>query len=244
MRRQNLLHETYQRFSVLQRLLHILIAIGFTGLAITGFARAFSSVAVVRALSWFLGGADGIVSLHRFFAVFTYACVVVHGLWLFYYKIILKGSLSGRSSMLPGKKDLAEFLEHIRYLLAQRKDPPSFDRFAYWEKMDYWAFFIGMQTMGITGLFMWFPEFFSSFLPGYFINLAQVLHFYEALMAVIVKIFIHTIVVTLRPEVYPADLSIFTGKVTGEEMMRHHPGEWEALRASTEGAAVVKKETT
>jgi cytochrome b subunit of formate dehydrogenase len=100
------------------------------------------------------------------------------------------------------------------------------------EKLDYWALFIGMNTMGLTGLVLWFPEYFTRYIPGFFVNIAQVLHFFEAILAVLVKVFIHIGLVTLRPSVYPADTSIFTGKIAKDRMMTEHAGEWQLTSGS------------
>jgi formate dehydrogenase gamma subunit len=230
--------EIFWRFSVLQRLLHLLVIFGFVGLVLTGFSMAFSSMAPARAFAWFLGGADSVRYLHRFFAVVLYLVVITHFLWLLYYKFILGGKLLGPHSACFRKQDLLCFRDHIRYLLAVRNEPPPYDRFTFWEKLDYWAIFLGMQSMGITGLILWFPEFFSRFLPGYVINLAQVFHYDEAVLAVLYIFLIHITVAHWRPEVFPGNWTIFTGKTTRETMMSAHPGEWASLNASPQGSAV------
>ncbi|MEJ2586599.1 MAG: cytochrome b/b6 domain-containing protein [Deltaproteobacteria bacterium] len=222
----------FVRFSVLQRCLHLLVMLGFTGLAITGFSLKFSAQWWAQAISWLLGGADHLAYLHRFCAVVTYACVMVHILWLIYYKAVLKGSLTGPQSLFPKIKDIKDFFQHVRYFFGKAKEP-LFNRFTYWEKIDYLAIFLGMNTMGLTGLFLWFPEFFSTILPGYFINLAQVLHLYEAIMAVALKFVVHIISTHLRPETFPLDRSIFDGKITLEKMKKDHPGEWEHLKSQS-----------
>ncbi|MCX5873902.1 MAG: cytochrome b/b6 domain-containing protein [Deltaproteobacteria bacterium] len=238
---QTVRQETFWRFSVLQRALHLIVILGFVGIGLTGFSMAFSSVAPARTFVWFLGGADSVRYLHRFFAVVMYLCVVTHVFWLFYYKFILGGDLFGPNSICFRKQDLLYFRDHIGYLLALRNAPPAFDRFTYWEKLDYWAIFIGMQSMSLTGLFLWFPEFFSRFLPGYFINIAQVLHFDEGVLAVLYIFCIHLTVGHWRPEVYPGDWTIFTGKTTKETMMKTHPGEWASLNPSPRGSAIGEK---
>jgi hypothetical protein len=86
--------------------------------------------------------------------------------------------------------------------------------------IDYWAIFIGMNTIGITGLILWFPEGFTRFLPGVWVNIAQVLHFYEAILAIVVKFFIHIGMTHLRPAVYPADTCIFTGRTSNRRCRR------------------------
>lgn len=204
------------RFCVLHRVLHLVVMVGFTGLALTGLSLAFSATAPAKAFIWSVGGASHGAWLHRFFAVITYACVIVHGLWFLYYKIVLQGSLTDAHSVAPSMKDVKNVRQNIAYFMGRAQKPPVFDKFTYIEKIDYWAIFIGMNTMGATGLMLWFPEFFTRFLPGFFINLAQVLHLLEAIAAVVVKFFIHIGLAHLRPSVYPADMSIFTGRTTPE----------------------------
>ena len=70
--------ETFVRFSPLQRLLHMAVMIGFTGLAVTGFSLKFSDQWWAGGFAWLVGGAAHLAYLHRFFAVITYGCVVVH----------------------------------------------------------------------------------------------------------------------------------------------------------------------
>lgn len=220
------------RFSVLNRFLHLVVMIGFTGLAATGLSLAFSSTAPAGAFVRLVGGSASAGWLHRFFAVITYSCVVVHALWFLYYKTVLSGKLTGPLSIAPSAKDFNDLIQNLGYFLGRRKAPPRFDKFTYMEKMDYWALFIGMNTMGITGLVLWFPEFFTRFLPGFFVNIAQVLHFFEAILAVAVKFFIHIGLAHFRPAVYPGDTSIFTGRTSPEKIMEEHPGEWSAISKS------------
>ncbi|MBW1780460.1 MAG: hypothetical protein JRL30_06940 [Deltaproteobacteria bacterium] len=228
--------EIFIRFSALQRFLHIIVMVGFIGLAITGFSLKFSAQWWASGFVWLIGGAGHLAYLHRFFAVITYACVMAHIIWLIYYKLVLKGSLTGPQSLFPKIKDVKDLLGHLRYFFG-RGGIPSFNRFTYWEKFDYLAIFLGMNTMGMTGLILWAPEFFSKLIPGYFINLAQVLHLYEAIMAVALKFVVHLISAHLRPEIFPVEKSIFNGKTTKEKIMREHPGEWEHIMASREHAA-------
>jgi cytochrome b subunit of formate dehydrogenase len=218
----------YRRFSVLHRLLHWVVMVGFSGLALTGFSLTFGSQWWAQATVFLLGGPERFSAWHRFFAVLTYGGVVVHLGWLVYFKTLLKGRLTGPLSLFPAGKDARDLYQHFLYFLG-RSQPPSFDRFTYWEKIDYWAILLGMQTMGLTGLVLWFPEFFSSLMPGYFINLAHILHLYEAMMAVALKFVTHILATHLRPGVFPLDKTIFSGKISGERLAREHPGEWELI---------------
>ncbi len=208
------------RFSVLHRFLHLVVMIGFTGLALTGFSLGFSATAPARVFMWLVGGSGHAAWLHRFCAIITYGCVVVHAFWFLYFKLSLDGRWTGPDSIFPVRKDFKDFRHNLAYFLGREKSPPSFDKYSYIEKIDYWALFMGMNTMGITGLILWFPEWFTQYLPGYFVNIAQLLHFFEALLAVLVKFFIHIGMAHFRPAVYPADTSIFTGRSSHEQTTR------------------------
>jgi cytochrome b subunit of formate dehydrogenase len=229
MQEHNIQERTYRRFSVLHRFIHLVVMIGFLGLAVTGFSLAFSECDLSQFFMWLVGGQANAAFLHHFFALITYLCVLIHVIYFIYYKLGLKQNFSHPQSILPQKYDLKHLKEHFLYFLARKETPPKFNRFTYLEKIDYWSFFIGMNTMGITGLLLLYPEFFTRFLPGYFINIARILHFYEAILAVTIKIVIHSIMVHLRPSVYPLDKSIFTEKIPIEHMQKEHPGEWEYL---------------
>ncbi len=229
-REHNVPETIYYRFSVLDRILHFVVMIGFIVLGVTGMSLAFSAHGWAKAVMWFLGGQSGAAWLHRVFAIATYLCVLIHGMYFIYLKAVLKRNWTGPQSVVPNKKDLRDFYDNILYFIGKKEAPPKFDRFNYMEKVDYWAVFIGMNTMGLTGLILWFPEAFTRVLPGFFVNLAQILHFYEAFLAVIVKFFIHAAMAHLRPEVYPADKSIFSGKTTEHRIKTEHPGEWEYMQ--------------
>ncbi|MCB2225615.1 MAG: cytochrome b/b6 domain-containing protein [Desulfarculaceae bacterium] len=221
-----------ERFSVLNRLLHVLVMVGFLGLGITGFSLFFGGAWWARAIAWCLGGAAGLAWTHRFLAVMTYAAVMAHLIWLVYYKLVLKGRLTGPGTMFPRPQDVKDVFRHLGWALG-RGPQPRFDRFAWWEKMDYWAVLLGMNTMGLTGLVLWFPEWFSQWLPGYFINIALLLHLFEAIIAVAIKFVVHPILAHLRPEVWPADTSIFTGRMSAERIRHEHPALWERMNSGS-----------
>ncbi|NOX33016.1 MAG: hypothetical protein GXP56_04670 [Deltaproteobacteria bacterium] len=215
----------YQRFHVLHRILHIIIIVNFTFLAITGFLLYFSGFGWAGFWVSVMGGAGILGRVHRFCAVFLYMGILTHVSWLFYYKIVLKQKLSGPDSILPGKKDIKDMYQNLRYVF-NKGTPPLFDRYSYLQKVDYWAVMLGMQTMGITGLMMWFPEAFTGIFPGYFINIAAHFHFHEAVLAVMYIGLVHMSDTHLVPDIFPMEKTIFTGKIEKKRFMEDHPEEW------------------
>lgn len=217
--------KTFQRFHVLHRLLHIVIIVNFTALTITGFLLRFSHFEWIQGTTALIGGLAVTGGVHRFCAGFFYIGVIIHILWLCYHKFILKGRLMGPDSMLPVRKDLTDIYQNLRYIFG-RGTPPLFDRFSYLQKVDYWAVMLGMQSMGITGLIMWHPEFFAAIFPGYVINIASHFHFHEAVLAVMYIGIVHMSDTHLIPEVFPMEKSIFNGKISRERFVNDHANEW------------------
>ena len=109
---------------------------------------------------------------------------------------------------------------------------PVFDRFTYWEKFDYWAVFWGMAIIGGSGLMLWFPVLFSRILPGWVFNIALLVHGEEALLAVGFIFTIHFFNGHLRPEKFPMDMVIFTGRVEEHEFQAERPAEYARLTAA------------
>lgn len=227
--------EQHIRFCALHRLLHIIVIMTFTLLTITGFALRFSDQGWAQWLVSFIGGADNAGWVHRASAALFYLVVVTHLIWLGYYKLVLKGTLTGPQSVFPQIKDFQDLYQNFRYIFG-KGEPPLFNRFSYLEKVDYCAVLLGMQSMGITGLLMCYPEYFSTIFPGYVINIANDLHFHEAILAVGYIAVVHMSATHLVPEVFPLEKSIFNGKTTKQRIMKDHPGEWETVYAPREAA--------
>ena len=88
----------------------------------------------------------------------------------------------GPNTLLPTKRDGQEFVATMKWFVGQGPRP-EYGRWTYWEKFDYFAVFWGIVVIGSTGLTLWFPVFFTRFLPGSFINVATIIHSDEALLA-------------------------------------------------------------
>jgi cytochrome b subunit of formate dehydrogenase len=221
------------RFDRFDRFLHVLLMITFLGLSLTGLPLLFSTHGWAAALARLLGGFRGAALLHRTFAAGMLLCFGMHLARLAYRLVVKKdrGILWGPHSMVPQPRDVVQLFQNFRWFLG-RGPRPKFDRYAYWEKFDYWAVFWGMGIIGGSGLILWFPKFFAKFLPGTAFNLALLVHGEEAVLAVCFIFTIHFFNSHLRPEKFPVDRVIFTGVVSEEELRHERPAEYERTRAS------------
>ncbi len=225
------------RFSRLERVLHIIMIVSFISLALTGMTLKFSYTGWANVLSRLLGGYQSAGYIHRIAAVFMFGIFFAHLYNVLIHKRkeagSLRGLLFGPYTMLPTKQDLREFVASIKWFL-NLGPRPEYGRWTYWEKFDYFAVFWGVFIIGSTGLMLWFPEFFTQFMPGWFINVATIIHSDEALLAVGFIFTVHFFNTHLRPEKFPMDLVIFTGRVPLEEFMEERPREYEVLKKSGE----------
>ena len=87
--------------------------------------------------------------------------------------------------------------------------------------------------MVITGLLLWFDNWFIHFLPKGALDIALVVHYWEAWLATLAIVVWHMYSTVFSPHVYPMNPSWLTGTMP-EEMYRHeHPGHLEQARRDT-----------
>jgi hypothetical protein len=103
------------------------------------------------------------------------------------------------------------------------------DRWTYWEKFDYFAVFWGIPVIGLSGLMLWIPGIFTKFFPGSLLNVAMIIHGEEALLAVGFIFAFHFFHNHLRPETFPLDTVMFTGKMPLERFREERPEEYQRL---------------
>jgi cytochrome b subunit of formate dehydrogenase len=237
METQNIEQKQFLRFSRLNRTLHILMIVSFISLASTGMTLKFSYTQWASILSRIFGGFEFAGYIHRFAATVMFGIFFTHLFDLIHKKRKEFGSFSalffGPNTMLPTKKDLQDFIASVKWFIGMGRRP-QYGRWTYWEKFDYFAVFWGMIVIGSTGLMLWFPEIFTILLPGWLINVATIIHSDEALLATGFIFTVHFFNTHLRPEKFPMDIVIFTGRMTVDELKEDKPAEYEALVKSGE----------
>jgi hypothetical protein len=131
--------------------------------------------------------------------------------------------------MVPRAKDFSDIYHMARWFLYLDDSPPKFDRWTYWEKFDYFAVFWGVPIIGLSGLFLWFPSLVSRVLPGSVLNLAMIIHGEEALLATGFIFAFHFFHNHMRPENFPLDTVIFTGRLPLERFREERPAEYSRM---------------
>jgi thiosulfate reductase cytochrome b subunit len=222
----------YQRFTRLYRFMHAGMIVSFITLALTGMTLKFSYAKWASTISRVFGGYESAGYVHRVAASLMIGLFIIHVVDLFRRKNRDYGSwrrlLFGSDSMLPNRKDLSDFWGSMKWFLGLG-ERPRYGRWTYWEKFDYFAVFWGIFVIGSTGLTLWFPNFFTRFVPGWFINVATIIHSDEALLATGFIFTVHFFNTHLRPEKFPMDIVVFTGRMSVEELKHDKPAEYDAL---------------
>jgi cytochrome b subunit of formate dehydrogenase/nitrate/TMAO reductase-like tetraheme cytochrome c subunit len=225
----------YRRFNYRQRMLHLTMLLSFFVLAGTGMALKFSYMGWAQWSADVIGGFHTTGTLHRIAAVVLFAVFFLHLRQVNRHRkrnnLSWLGLVFSKNSMMFNKKDLQDFVGSMKWFLGIGPRP-HYGRYTYWEKFDYFAVFWGVFIIGSTGLLLWFPEFFTRLLPGWSVNVATIIHSDEALLAVAFIFTVHFFNTHFRPDKFPMDPVIFTGRVPLEEFKADKPAEYEELVAS------------
>jgi cytochrome b subunit of formate dehydrogenase len=219
-----------RRFTTTQMWLHVSIILSFLLLAVTGLPLKFATAPWAPGLMKVLGGPEVASWLHRFAAIVTFGYFAVHLAMLFRDVVLRKekGYFWGWRSMTPNLNDVRDLWANVKYFL-YLGPRPGLDRWAYWEKFDYLAVFWGVGMIGVSGLMLWFPDFFTKFLPGWALNAAYIIHSDEALLATGFIFLFHFFHTHLRPESFPMDPVIFTGSMPLHRFKEERPLEYERM---------------
>ncbi len=221
----------YRRFSWGWRLNHWLLVISVMTLVFTGMTAMYADSVWAGYIVQLFGSPEQSAIVHRFAAIGFIIAVVGHVIALF-YKLIFnrnqKFAWFGPDSLLPRWKDASDMVAQFRWFFG-KGTKPRFDRWTYWEKFDYWAVYWGALVIGLSGLILWFSEFFGQFLPGWVFNIATVAHGIEAFLAVATLFVVHFFNNHFRPGKFPLDTVMFTGSWSLEEFKEERPEEYERL---------------
>jgi cytochrome b subunit of formate dehydrogenase len=213
----------YKRFTVAQRIEHVLLLTSFTVLSITGLPQLFPAYPWAVGMIGAMGGIEFIRIVHRTAAVLLMLSTIYHG-GVVTYKVFVTRV---RLSMLPTWQDVVDGVQSLGYNLGLAKTRPAMPRYNFGEKLEYWAVIWGTVVMVITGFMLWNPIATTNFLPGQWIPAAKAAHGGEALLAVLSIVTWHMYHVHLRT----FNRSMFTGRLPRHAMEEEHALELAEIEA-------------
>ena len=204
------------RMNLSQRMQHAILATSFIVLAVTGFALKFPD-------SW-VGKLLGSNEMFRRWSHRVAGIILlVVGIYHLYYLLTKKEGRQLVKDLFPTRKDLADVTGSARYLMGLSQEKPKIGRFGYAEKMEYWAVIWGTLIMGVTGLMIWFKMDVTRFLPRWAVDVALMIHYYEAILACLAIVVWHFYHVIFDPDVYPLNWACWNGKVSRHWQEEEHP---------------------
>ena len=220
----------------MHRVLYVTLFVSVLGLSLTGlplkYGRQHWAKMLVR--SW--GGFETTGFWHHFFAVV--AIVACAGYLMSAAGRVIqlrrqrgwKSILFGFDSPLPCGRDLDDFLGMLGWFFG-RRPKPGFERWTYWEKLDFWAICSAVVLLGGSGLALWYPNAACCVLPGTALNAFKVVHSEFAIITTCFLFLVHLFHTHFRPEKFPVDLSAVTGVVSEEHLRKYRPDYVKRLEA-------------
>jgi len=215
-----------QRFTANERVQHVLLMASTLILLVTGFSLLFHDLWIGRWLLRLEGGIEGRGLIHR------WAAVVLMGVSAYHLLSVLFTERGHGQFMelRPARQDVRDFLRVVRLNLGRPTERPSFGRFDYRQKFQYWAFVVAGGSMVLSGLGLWFATQALAVMPKWMFDLLAVLHGRESIVIFLLLFLWHLYDVHLRPEVFPMDWSWITGRISQSDLKARHPAEYERLR--------------
>lgn len=235
----------YRRFSVFHRWMHFLVFASFTVLVFTGMPLKYQDTAWAQwFMDWF-GGVTAAGVYHRIAAIVTVFYWTAEMIVMVVMVLRTRGKMRSRMPLMFNQKDVHDIIGMFAWFFG-RGPKPQFDRYTYWEKFDYLSLVAGTVIIGLTGFMMWFPLEVTRVLPGYWLNVALVIHSNEALLAMgVIFIFVHFFSAHLKPESFPLDKVIFTGSLPVDHYKAERPLEYaRRVREGTLNEVLVEKRIT
>lgn len=213
--------ESWRRFTVPQRIEHLVLTLSFTVLGVTGLVQKYALNSLSEWLIGMMGGIQSTRILHRWAAIVFSLLAVYHIIAVAYKLLVRRVSMT----LFPTARDIKDGLHSLRFSLFLSKNPPNMPRYNFAEKLEYWALIWGGIIMMMTGFMLWNPLITTAFLPGQFIPAAKAVHGAEAVLAVLAILIWHFYNVHIKM----FNKSMFTGKLTRHQMEEEHGAEWDEI---------------
>jgi len=190
------------------RVQHYLLMALFVLLAYTGFVHKFPDAFWSWPFRVISNGNSLRGMIHRVCGWTFLALFVVHLATLF-------GTVRGRAELKVLWLRLYDFTDvfaMLAYNIGLRSTPPQHRKWTYIEKAEYWALIWGSVVMIVTGVMLVFTDTVLRWWPKVWHDVAQVIHYYEALLATLAIVVWHFYWVIFDPKEYPMNPSWLIGK--------------------------------
>ena len=209
----------FKRFTLNQRIQHIIFFTTFILLAYTGFPLKFPDEWWSRLMIASVGGFDNRTLIHHFSGLLMIGVSVYHVV----YHLLLE---KPRYDILFNLKDVKDFWQQTLYSLKYTNKHPNFGRYTWKQKFEYFGAGFGAVVMGFTGILMWQPFEAMKYLPIGFVQIANLFHTWEAVLASLAVFIGHFY--DEHFDKFP-NMSWLTGNISEEEMMHEHPAEYDIV---------------
>jgi cytochrome b subunit of formate dehydrogenase len=231
----------FHRFTVNQRIQHVLLACCVVTLVLTGMPLKFSDTSWSPYLYSLFGGIHAAPIIHKVFGSILLVLFLYHIVYLVYviykYQILPMKKKEGltvfkvlkllaNQPLVPNLKDAKDIRDLMKYLLYLTTTRPDGAKYTWKEKFDYWAPFWGMVIIGFTGLIMWNKELATIIFPGQLINFSLIAHSDEALLAALFLFIWHWYNAHFSEAVFPMGTAFITGYLPEKLMVEEHYEEY------------------
>ena len=193
--------------TVVERWQHGWLVISFLILAYSGFALKYPESWWALPFAW-AGGEAIRRNVHRIAALVFSFVAIFH----FCYIAFSQRGWARLKTLLPEKRDLSDPIKLFLFNLRLIQERPALKRFSYIEKAEYWSLVWGSLVMITTGTILLFHNFALARFPLWVVEIAQVIHFLEAVLACLAIVVWHFYWVMFDPEIYPMNWAWFSGK--------------------------------
>jgi cytochrome b subunit of formate dehydrogenase len=153
-------------------------------------------------------------------------------LWIpnfLFQAIWLASTKRGRQNvrdLSPGFSDLRDLYQTVLLFLGFSRNRPSFGRYGFAEKFEFWALVWGTVVMTLTGLLLAYVGWTLGHAPKWIVDASELIHKWEAILAVGAIGIWHIYHVVWKPGVYPGNRAWLTGEISFEQLVMEHPLEY------------------
>jgi formate dehydrogenase subunit gamma len=216
---------TIVRFSLSERIQHILLLTSLIVLLISGLSLMFHATAWGRFMINLEGGLASRGLIHRVAAIVLIGVALYHYL----YTLLTQPGHALLTSYLPQQGDWQRFVETIKFNFGMADKPPHWGKFTFFQKIQYFGVIIGVLIMILTGIVLWLGPQSIALMPKWLVDLTLVVHGSEGLLIFLILLFWHLYNVHLAPGNFPMNMSWLNGRISVEELKRRHPAEYARL---------------